>query len=96
MQFLTDAGQYVIRFGDIQPNHSQQYIASDDVLHTRGPLFTNTQKHSGVQEMQQLQTAAEQVTAFLSVVLYSVCSILFTITVYFFSILLSNPSVEIP
>jgi hypothetical protein len=60
-EFLTDAGQYVIRFGDIQPERSQQYIASDEVLHqSRGPLFTNTKQHSGVQEMQQLQTAAEQ------------------------------------
>ena len=61
LQFLTDAGQYVIRFGDIQPGQSQQHIAPDEALHGRGPLFTNTQKHSGVQEMQQLQTAAEQV-----------------------------------
>ncbi|KAG0557781.1 hypothetical protein M758_11G152800 [Ceratodon purpureus] len=59
-EFLTDAGQYVIRFGDIQPGQSQQHIAPDEALHGRGPLFTNTQKHSGVQEMQQLQTAAEQ------------------------------------
>lgn len=68
MQFLTDAGQYVIRFGDIQPERSQQYIASDEVLHqSRGPLFTNTKQHSGVQEMQQLQTAAEQVAALLTI-----------------------------
>ena len=60
-QFLTDAGQYVIRFGDIQPGRSQQYIAPDEALYGRGPLLTNTEKHSGVQEMQQLQTAAEQV-----------------------------------
>lgn len=72
VQFLTDAGQYVIRFGDIQPGHSQEYIAPDDALHSRGPLFTNTQKHSGTQEMQQLQTAAEQVGALFYCGLYSV------------------------
>jgi len=96
VQFLTDAGQYVIRFGDIQPGHSQQYIASDDVLHSRGSLFTNTQKHSGVQEMQQLQTAAEQVIGLLYIVLCSDRSILFTVAVYIYLVfLLSNPSVEI-
>ncbi|XP_073390459.1 phospholipid scramblase family protein C343.06c isoform X3 [Physcomitrium patens] len=59
-EFLTDAGQYVIRFGDIHPDQSPHYIAPDEVLHGRGPLLTNTKQHSGVQEMHQLQTAAEE------------------------------------
>lgn len=81
MQFLTDAGQYAIRFGDIQPEHSQEYIAPDEALHSRGPLLSTTQKHSGDQEMQQLQTAAEQVTALLFILMYSVCQMLCTNTV---------------
>lgn len=67
LQFLTDAGQYVIRFGDIHPDQSPHYIAPDEILHGRGPLLTNTKQHSGVQEMHQLQTAAEEVSAVLFV-----------------------------
>jgi hypothetical protein len=61
VQFLTDAGQYMIRFGDILPEGSDHFTAPVEDLHSRGPFLASTKGQSGVQEMQQLKAAAEEV-----------------------------------
>lgn len=61
MQFLTDAGQYMIRYGDMMPEHDHQYTAAEKDLHSRRPLLATGDGHSGAQEMQRLQAAAEEV-----------------------------------
>jgi hypothetical protein len=61
VQFLTDAGQYMIRFGDVSPRSRFQYTAHDETLHNHKPLLSTKQTHSGLQEMQQLRAAAEEV-----------------------------------
>jgi hypothetical protein len=62
-EFLTDAGQYVIRFGDILPKdiHPASPVLDEDVQN-RKPLLSSTQGQSGAQEMQQLQAAATEVS----------------------------------
>jgi hypothetical protein len=60
VQFLTDAGQYMIRFGDVLPRSRFQYTAHDETLHNHKPLLSTKQTHSGLQEMQQLRAAAEE------------------------------------
>lgn len=62
-QFLTDAGQYVIRFGDMLPKgiHPASPVLDEDVQN-RKPLLSSTQGQSGAQEMQQLQAAATEVS----------------------------------
>jgi hypothetical protein len=60
-EFLTDAGQYMIRFGDVLPRSRFQYTAHDETLHNHKPLLSTKQTHSGLQEMQQLRAAAEEV-----------------------------------
>ncbi len=67
MQFLTDAGQYMIRFGDVSPRSRFQYTAHDETLHNHKPLLSTKQTHSGLQEMQQLRAAAEEVDLTCSV-----------------------------
>lgn len=51
----------MIRFGDILPEGSEHFTAPVEVLHSRGPLLASTKGQSGVQEMQQLQAAAQEV-----------------------------------
>jgi hypothetical protein len=72
VQFLTDAGQYMIRFGDVSPRSRFQYTAHDETLHNHKPLLSTKQTHSGLQEMQQLRAAAEEVdlTCSVSVVVH--------------------------
>ncbi|KAH9560148.1 hypothetical protein CY35_06G091700 [Sphagnum magellanicum] len=60
-EFLTDAGQYVIQFGDTLPKgiHPASPVLDEDVQN-RKPLLSSTQGQSGAQEMQQLQAAATE------------------------------------
>lgn len=67
VQFLTDAGQYMIRFGDVLPRSRFQYTAHNETLHNHKPLLSTKQTHSGLQEMQQLRAAAEEVDLTCSV-----------------------------
>lgn len=69
LQFLTDAGQYVVRFGDILPKGSiQTAIPELENAEDRKPLLLSKSETTGGAEMQQLREAAEKVCSIFVVV----------------------------
>lgn len=65
LQFLTDAGQYVIRFGDVLPKASIQHATPVSVEAVdRKPFLLTKSEKTGAAEMQELRQAADQVTNF--------------------------------
>lgn len=63
-EFLTDAGQYVIRFGDVLPKASIQHATPVSVEAVdRKPFLLTKSEKTGAAEMQELRQAADQVDA---------------------------------
>lgn len=62
MQFLTDAGQYAVRFGNVLPKGSIHHgtpVSEEGV--ERKPFLLSKNETTGGAEMQQLQEAADKV-----------------------------------
>lgn len=62
LQFSTDAGQYVVRFGDVLPKYiSPQSAPNFEEAHYRKPFLSSMNEKSGAEEVKKLQQAADQV-----------------------------------
>ena len=62
LQFLTDAGQYVVRFGDVLPKDSSPESAPNlEEAQDRKPFLSSMNEKTGAEEMKKLQQAADQV-----------------------------------
>lgn len=62
LQFLTDAGQYVVRFGDVLPKDSSPQSAPNfEEAQDRKPFLSSMNEKTGAEEMKKLQQAADQV-----------------------------------
>lgn len=64
LQFLTDAGQYVVRFGDVLPKGSIHHATPISEEGDRKPFLLSKNETTGGAEMQQLQEAANRVHYF--------------------------------
>jgi hypothetical protein len=65
LQFLTDAGQYAVRFGDVLPKGSSHHatpVSEEGV--DRKPILLSKNENTGGEEMKQMQEAADQVHYF--------------------------------
>lgn len=63
-EFLTDAGQYAVRFGDVLPKGSSHHaipVSEEGV--DRKPILLSKNENTGGEEMKQMQEAADQVDA---------------------------------
>ena len=65
LQFLTDAGQYAVRFGDVLPKGSIHHDTpmSEEGVDRKPFLLTKNEKTGGA-EMHELQEAADKVHKF--------------------------------
>ncbi|KAG0592022.1 hypothetical protein KC19_1G218700 [Ceratodon purpureus] len=62
-EFLTDAGQYMVRFGDVLPKGSIHHPVPTAEGVDRKPFLLSKNETTGAAEVHQLQEAAEQVDA---------------------------------
>lgn len=65
LQFLTDAGQYVVRFGDVLPKGSIHNVTPEsEDAEERKPFLLSKSETTGGAEIQQLREAADKVHNF--------------------------------
>jgi len=65
LQFLTDAGQYEVRFGDVLPKESIHCAtAESEDAEDRKPILLSKSETTGGAEMQHLREAADKVHYF--------------------------------